>query len=135
MSSPTPLPKLKKALDITLKLGGENFVFWGGREGYQSILNTDIKKELDHLANFFKMAVDYKSKIGGKFQFLIEPKPREPTKHQYDYDAQTVISFLKEYGLDQHFKLNIEPNHTTLAGHDYEHDIIVASKMGFFGID
>jgi len=125
--------QVKKAMDITLKLGGENFVFWGGREGYQSILNTDIKKELDHLAAFFKMAVEYKHKIGAKFQFLIEPKPREPTKHQYDYDAQTVISFLKAYKLDEHYKLNIEPNHTTLAGHDYEHDIIVASKMGFLG--
>jgi len=120
-------------MDATHKLGGENFVFWGGREGYQSILNADIKRELDHLAAFFKMAVDYKEKIGAKFQFLIEPKPREPTKHQYDYDAQTVISFLRSYGLEKHFKLNIEPNHTTLAGHDYEHDIIFASKLGFLG--
>jgi len=120
-------------MEVTLKLGGENFVFWGGREGYQSILNSDVKKELDHLAAFFKMAVDHKTKIGAKFQFLVEPKPREPTKHQYDYDAQTVISFLKTYGLDQDFKLNIEPNHTTLAGHDYEHDIIMASKLGFLG--
>jgi xylose isomerase len=125
--------QVKKVMDVTLKLGGDNFVFWGGREGYQSILNSDIKKELDHLAAFFRMAVEYKTKIGAKFQFLIEPKPREPTKHQYDYDAQTVISFLKSYGLDQHFKLNIEPNHTTLAGHDYEHDIIFASKLGFLG--
>jgi len=125
--------QVKKAMDATLKLGGENFVFWGGREGYQCILNSDIKRELDHLAAFFKMAVDYKEKIGAKFQFLIEPKPREPTKHQYDYDAQTVISFLRTYGLEKHFKLNIEPNHTTLAGHDYEHDIIFASKLGFLG--
>jgi len=125
--------QVKKAMEITLRLGGENFVFWGGREGYQSILNSDIKKEIDHLGAFFKMAVDYKKKIGGHFQFLIEPKPREPTKHQYDYDAQTVISFLKCYGLDKDFKLNIEPNHTTLAGHDYEHDIIFASKLGFLG--
>jgi xylose isomerase len=125
--------QVKKVMDVTHKLGGDNFVFWGGREGYQSILNTNVKRELDHLAAFFKMAVDYKAKIGAKFQFLIEPKPREPTKHQYDYDAQTVISFLKSYGLDTHFKLNIEPNHTTLAGHDYEHDIIFASKLGFLG--
>jgi xylose isomerase len=125
--------QVKKVMDVTNKLGGENFVFWGGREGYQSILNTNVKRELDHLAALFKMAVDYKTKIGAKFQFLIEPKPREPTKHQYDYDAQTVISFLKTYGLDTHFKLNIEPNHTTLAGHDYEHDIIFASKLGFLG--
>jgi len=125
--------QVKKVMDVTHKLGGDNFVFWGGREGYQSILNTNVKRELDHLAALFKMAVDYKTKIGAKFQFLIEPKPREPTKHQYDYDAQTVISFLKSYGLDTHFKLNIEPNHTTLAGHDYEHDIIFASKLGFLG--
>jgi len=125
--------QVKKVMDVTHKLGGDNFVFWGGREGYQSILNTNVKRELDHLAAFFKMAVDYKTKIGAKFQFLIEPKPREPTKHQYDYDAQTVISFIKSYGLDTHFKLNIEPNHTTLAGHDYEHDIIFASKLGFLG--
>jgi len=125
--------QVKKALEITLRLGGENYVFWGGREGYQSILNTDVKKELDHLAAFFRLAVEHKTKIGATFQFLIEPKPREPTKHQYDYDAQTVISFLKCYELDAHFKLNIEPNHTTLAGHDYEHDIIIASKLGFLG--
>jgi len=125
--------QVKKAMEITFRLGGENFVFWGGREGYQSILNSDIKKEIDHLGAFFKMAVDYKKKLGAHFQFLIEPKPREPTKHQYDYDAQTVISFLKCYGLDKDYKLNIEPNHTTLAGHDYEHDIIFASKLGFLG--
>lgn len=125
--------QVKKAMEITLKLGGVNYVFWGGREGYQSVLNTDIKRELDHMAAFFKMAVAYKKKIGATFQFLIEPKPREPMKHQYDYDAQTTIGFLHTYGLADHFKLNIEPNHTTLAGHDYEHDILVASKFGFLG--
>jgi xylose isomerase len=114
---------VKKAIEVTYRLGGENYVFWGGREGYQSILNTNVKKELDHFANFLKMAVDFKEKIGFKGQLLIEPKPREPTKHQYDYgikinqanfpDAQTVIGFLKHYSLDKHFKLNIEPNHTT----------------------
>jgi len=125
--------QVKKCLEITKMLGGENYVFWGGREGYQSILNTDVKAELDHLAAFFKMAVDYKNKIGFHGQLLIEPKPREPTKHQYDYDAQTVMAFLKHYNLEKDFKLNIEPNHTTLAGHDYEHDIEVASRYGMLG--
>jgi len=127
------LLKLKKCLEITKELGGENYVFWGGREGYQSILNTDVKKELDHFALLLKMARDYKHKIGFTGTLLIEPKPREPTKHQYDYDAQTVIGFLKHYGLEKEFKLNIEPNHTTLAGHDYEHDIEVASRYGMLG--
>jgi len=125
--------QVKKVLEITKMLGGENFVFWGGREGYQSLLNTDTKKELDHFAQFFRMIVNYKKKIGFTGQLLIEPKPREPTKHQYDYDAQTVISFLKTYGLENDFKLNIEPNHTTLAGHDYEHDLEIASRYGFLG--
>jgi len=125
--------QVKKAMEVTHRLGGINYVFWGGREGYQSVLNTDVKRELDHLATFLKMAADYKKKIGFDGQLLIEPKPREPTKHQYDYDAQTVIGFLKTYGLDNDYKLNIEPNHTTLAGHDYEHDILVASKYGMLG--
>jgi len=125
--------QIKKAIEVTKELGGANYVFWGGREGYQSILNTDTKKELDHMAEFLKLAVTYKNKIGFKGQFLIEPKPREPTKHQYDYDAQTVIGFLKHYGLDKDFKLNIEPNHTTLAGHDYEHDIEIASRYDMLG--
>jgi len=125
--------QVKKCLEITKLLGGENYVFWGGREGYQSILNTDIKAELDHFATFLHMAANYKKKIGFAGQLLIEPKPREPTKHQYDYDAQTVIGFLKHYGLDKDYKLNIEPNHTTLAGHDYEHDIEVASRYGMLG--
>ena len=125
--------KVKKCMEITHKLGGVNYVFWGGREGYQTILNTDVKRELDHMAAFFKMAIEHKKNIGAGFQFLIEPKPREPTKHQYDYDAQTTMGFLQNYGLQNDFKLNIEPNHTTLAGHDYEHDMWVASQYGFLG--
>eukprot|EP00949_MAST-11_sp_MAST-11-sp1_P004360 g4360.t1 len=123
----------KKTIEVNKRLGGQNLVFWGGREGFQSILNTDAKRELDHLAAFLKMAVAYKKKVGDNSQCLIEPKPREPTKHQYDYDAQTVIGFLKTYGLDGDFKLNIEPNHTTLAGHDFVHDILIASVNGFLG--
>lgn len=108
-------------------------VFWGGREGYQSILNTDIRRECDHMATVFKMALKYKQENNMTAQFLIEPKPREPTKHQYDYDAQTTIAFLHTYGLEKDFKLNIEPNHTTLAGHDFEHDCIISSKYGMLG--
>eukprot|EP01119_Soliformovum_irregulare_P001129 TRINITY_DN10838_c0_g1_i1.p1 TRINITY_DN10838_c0_g1~~TRINITY_DN10838_c0_g1_i1.p1 ORF type:complete len:441 (-),score=130.01 TRINITY_DN10838_c0_g1_i1:31-1167(-) len=125
--------QVKKAMEVTHRLGGENYVFWGGREGYQSILNTNVKKELDHLAAFFRMAIAWKKKLGFGGQLLIEPKPREPTKHQYDYDAQTVWGFLKEYKLDADFKVNIEPNHTTLAGHDYEHDLEMASRFGYLG--
>jgi len=125
--------QVRKCMDITKALGGENFVFWGGREGYQSILNTNVRQELDQFAAFLSLAVKYKKEIGFEGQLLIEPKPREPTKHQYDYDAQTVIGFLKQYGLDKDFKLNIEPNHTTLAGHDYEHDIEMASRYGMLG--
>jgi len=125
--------QVKKAIEVTHFLGGENYVFWGGREGYQTILNTNVKIELDHFASFLEMAVKHKKKIGFTGTFLIEPKPREPTKHQYDYDAQTVIGFLKHYKLDNEFKLNIEPNHTTLAGHDYEHDVEVASRYGMLG--
>lgn len=125
--------QVKKAMEITHKLGGKNYVFWGGREGYHNLLNTDIKRELDHYAAFLKMAKLHKEKIGADFQFLIEPKPREPTKHQYDYDAQTCIGFLKQYNLDKDFKLNIEPNHTTLSGHEYEHDVLVSSVYGFLG--
>lgn len=125
--------QVKKGLDIAKKLGAENFVFWGGREGFHSILNTDVASELKHMASFFRMAIDYKERIGLKCQFLIEPKPKEPCKHQYDYDAMSVIGFLKHYGLDRDFKLNIEPNHTTLAGHSYEHDIVMASVFGMLG--
>jgi xylose isomerase len=120
-------------LDVTLKLGGENFAFWGGREGYASLLNSDIKRELDHLAAFFKMAIAYGDKIGFKGVYLIEPKAKEPTSHQYDYDAQTVISFLKTYGLDDRMRLNIEPNHGQLAGHRMPHDVHFAAKLGFLG--
>lgn len=123
----------KKAMELTHKLGGANFVFWGGREGYQSLLNTDMRRELDHMAAFFKMVVAYKAELGATFQLLIEPKPREPMKHQYDYDAATVVAFLHTYGLAAHFKLNIEPNHTTLAGHDYEHDIYYAADYKMLG--
>jgi len=125
--------QVKKCLDVAKKLGADNFIFWGGREGYQSLLNTDLKSELSHMAQFFKMAVNYKHKIGFQGQFCIEPKPKEPTKHQYDYDAMTVIAFLKEFNLDKDFKLNIEPNHTTLAGHDYIHDIAMASALRMLG--
>ncbi|KAM6968347.1 xylose isomerase-like [Aplochiton taeniatus] len=125
--------QVKKGLDIAKKLGAENFVFWGGREGFHSIHNTDVSAELQHMASFFKMAVKYKEKIGLKCQLLIEPKPKEPCKHQYDYDAMSVIGFLKHHGLDSHFKLNIEPNHTTLAGHSYEHDVVMASAFGMLG--
>jgi len=125
--------QVKKSLEIAKKLGAENFVFWGGREGYYSLLNTNLRTELDNMANFFKMVVAYKNKIGFTGQLLIEPKPKEPTKHQYDYDAQTVIAFLKTYGLDGDFKLNIEPNHTTLAGHCHEHDIAISSAYKMLG--
>ena len=125
--------QIQKVLDINHKLGGLNHVFWGGREGYQSLLNTDMKKECDHLAAMYKMAIDYKQKKGYTAQFLLEPKPREPTKHQYDYDAQTSMAFLHTYGLQDHFKLNIEPNHTTLAGHEAVHDIYVSSIYGMLG--
>lgn len=125
--------QVKKCMEVAKKLGAQGFVFWGGREGYQTLLNTDVKRELDHMGSFFKMAAEYKKKIGFNGQLLIEPKPKEPMKHQYDYDAQTVISFLKTYGLDKDYKLNIEPNHTTLAGHGYEHDVVLASKLGMLG--
>ncbi|XP_077971274.1 xylose isomerase-like [Styela clava] len=125
--------QVKKSLEIGKKMGAENFVFWGGREGYHSLLNTNVRSELDQMANFFKMVVAYKKKIGFTGQLLIEPKPKEPSKHQYDYDAMTVIAFLKTYDLDKDFKLNIEPNHTTLAGHCYEHDIVMASAYGMLG--
>lgn len=124
----------KKMIDVSKKLGGECHVFWGGREGFMTPLNTDVKRELDHMAAFLKMSVDYRNKIGhNKCQFLIEPKPREPCVHQYDYDAQTVMGFLHSYGLQKDFKINIEPNHTTLAGHDYEHDIRMSAAFNMLG--
>lgn len=125
--------QVKNAIDATKELGGENYVFWGGREGYETLLNTDLKHEQEQMARFFHMAVDYKKKIGFKGQFLIEPKPKEPTKHQYDTDAATTLYFLKEYDLIDHFKLNIEANHATLAGHSFEHELAVASAAGRLG--
>jgi len=125
--------QVKKALEITRELGGINYVFWGGREGYETLLNTDMKLELDNLARFLGMAVDYAKEIGFTGQFLIEPKPKEPTKHQYDFDVATVIGFLKTYGLDKYFKFNIEANHATLAAHTFQHDLRVARINGMFG--
>mgnify|MGYP005748435533 FL=1 len=125
--------QVKNAIDATIKLGGENYVFWGGREGYMSLLNTDMKREKDHLARFLTMAKDYARKNGFKGTFFIEPKPMEPTKHQYDYDSETVIGFLSHYGLDKDFKLNIEVNHATLAGHTFQHELQVAADGGFLG--
>jgi len=125
--------QVKKAMEVTLELGGENYVFWGGREGYMNLYNTDMKRELDHLAKFFHLAVDYKKKIGFNGTFLIEPKPKEPTTHQYDFDAANCIAFLRGYGLTDHFKLNIETNHATLAGHTMMHELQYASQYGFLG--
>lgn len=125
--------QVKAALDATVALDGENYVFWGGREGYFSLLNTDMKRELDHLAQFLHMARDYGRKIGFNGTFLIEPKPMEPTKHQYDYDVATVIGFLKEYELTDDFKINIENNHATLAGHTFAHEIQTAANAGLLG--
>ncbi|MBY0587513.1 xylose isomerase [bacterium] len=125
--------QVKKAMEVTHRLGGLNYVFWGGREGYGSLLNTDMKRELDHLARFFELAVEYKKKIGFTGTFLIEPKPKEPTKHQYDFDSAAVIAFLKSYGLDKEFKLNIETNHATLAGHTMMHELVYAHGHGMLG--
>jgi xylose isomerase len=125
--------QVKNALDATIKLGGENYVFWGGREGYMSLLNTDMKRELDHMAQFLHMAKDYARKNGFKGTFFIEPKPMEPSKHQYDFDAATVIGFLREYGLDKDFKLNVEVNHATLAQHTFQHELQVAANAGLLG--
>ncbi|MBW7896440.1 MAG: xylose isomerase [Opitutaceae bacterium] len=125
--------QVKKALEVTKELGGENYVFWGGREGYETLLNTDLKREQDHLARFLHLAVDYAKAIGFKGQFLIEPKPKEPTKHQYDFDVASGIAFLRTYGLEKHFKFNIETNHATLAGHTFQHEIEVAAAAGMLG--
>ena len=125
--------QVKKALEVTQELGGENYVFWGGREGYETLLNTNLKREQDHLAAFLHMAVDYAKSIGFKGQFLIEPKPKEPTKHQYDFDVASGIAFLRTYGLEKHFKFNIETNHATLAGHTFQHEIEVAGSAGMLG--
>lgn len=125
--------RVKKALEVTKELGGENYVFWGGREGYDTLLNTDMGLELDNLARFLQMAVDYAKAIGFTGQFLIEPKPKEPTKHQYDFDVATVLSFLKRYGLEDHFKMNIEANHATLAYHSFQHELYLARVHGVLG--
>lgn len=125
--------QVKKCLEVTKELGGENYVFWGGREGYQCLYNTDMKRELDNLARFFHMAVDYAKKIGFKGPFLIEPKPKEPTKHQYDSDAAACLNFLRSYDLMPYFKLNIETNHATLAGHTMMHELDYAGMQGALG--
>ena len=125
--------QVKMALDATMTLGGENYVFWGGREGYMSLLNTNLSKELDHMAMFLSMARDYARSNGFKGTFFIEPKPMEPSKHQYDFDAATAIGFLKSYGLDKDFKLNIEVNHATLAQHTFQHELAVAAKDNMLG--
>jgi xylose isomerase len=125
--------QVKNAIDATIALGGANYVFWGGREGYMSLLNTDMKREQAHLARFLHMARDYGRKGGFTGTFLIEPKPMEPSKHQYDYDAATVIAFLREYDLLKDFKLNIEVNHATLAGHSFQHELQVAANAGLLG--
>lgn len=123
----------KKALEVTHELGGAGYTFWGGREGYETLLNTDMKLELDNMARFMHMAVDYAKEIGFNGTFYIEPKPKEPTKHQYDFDSATVVGFLKNYGLDKHFKLNIETNHATLAGHTMQHELHYARINGMLG--
>lgn len=125
--------KVKKGLEIAKRLGAENYVFWGGREGYESLLNTDMGLEQDNLARFFHMAVDYAKEIGYDGQFLIEPKPKEPTNHQYDFDVATGLAFLQKYDLQEHFKFNIEANHATLASHTFEHELRVARINGMLG--
>ena len=126
--------QVKKALEVTKRLGGENYVLWGGREGYETLLNTDLKRELDQLGRFMAMVAEHKHKIGFKGPLLIEPKPMEPTKHQYDFDAAAVFAFLQKYGLaGQDFKLNIEANHATLAGHSFEHEIAYAIANDLLG--
>jgi xylose isomerase len=125
--------QVQQAMDATKRLGGANYVLWGGREGYETLLNTDIKKELDQLGRFLTLVVEHKHRIGFKGTILIEPKPHEPTKHQYDFDTATVYGFLKRYGLENEVKVNIEANHATLAGHTFEHEIATANALGIFG--
>jgi xylose isomerase len=125
--------QVKAALDATVELGGQNYVFWGGREGYACLQNTDTRRETEHLAIFLEKARDYGRSIGFEGNFLIEPKPMEPMKHQYDFDAQTVIGFLRHHGLDGDFKLNIEANHATLAGHSFAHDLQMCADAGLLG--
>lgn len=121
------------AMNATKRLGGANYVLWGGREGYETLLNTDLKREREQLGRFMQMVVEHKYKIGFKGMILIEPKPQEPTKHQYDYDSATVYGFLKQFGLEQEIKVNIEANHATLAGHSFQHEIATAASLGIFG--
>ncbi len=125
--------QVKKALELTVKLGGRGYVFWGGREGYETLLNTDVKFEQENIAKLMKMAVEYGRSIGFTGEFWIEPKPKEPMKHQYDFDAATSIGFLRQYGLDKDFKLNIEANHATLAGHSFQHDLRIAAINDMLG--
>ena len=125
--------QVKKAMEVTLELGGENYVFWGGREGYQTLYNTDIKREMDHMGQFMYMAVEHADKIGFTGTFLIEPKPKEPTKHQYDSDVAACVNFLRAYGLTERFKLNVETNHATLAGHTMMHELDYAGAQGMLG--
>ena len=125
--------QIKSAIDATVKLGGQGYVFWGGREGYETLLNTDMGLELDNMARLMHLAVDYARSIGFTGDFYVEPKPKEPTKHQYDFDSATVIGFLRKYGLDKDFKLNIEANHATLAQHTFQHELRVARTNGMFG--
>jgi xylose isomerase len=125
--------QVKKAIEVTKELGGSNYVFWGGREGYETLLNTNMQRELDNLGYFLNMALDYKKEIGFEGQFLIEPKPKEPTKHQYDADSGSIWGFLQEYGLENDFKLNIETNHATLAGHTIQHELMYARIKGILG--
>jgi xylose isomerase len=125
--------QVKKALEVTHELGGDGYTFWGGREGYETLLNTNLKREQEHLARFLHMAVAYAKKIGFKGQFYIEPKPKEPTKHQYDFDVASGIAFLRTFGLEKHLKFNIETNHATLAGHSFQHELEVAAAQGMLG--
>jgi xylose isomerase len=125
--------QIKKALEITVKLGGEGYVFWGGREGYETLLNTDMELELDNLARLLRLAVDYGRSIGFKGFYYIEPKPKEPTKHQYDFDVASVLAFLRRYGLEKDFKMNVEANHATLAQHSFQHELRMARINGAFG--
>jgi xylose isomerase len=124
---------VKHCMDVTQQLGGQNYVLWGGREGYETLLNTDLRRELDQLGRFLHLVVDYKHKIGFEGQILMEPKPKEPTKHQYDFDTATVYAFLQRYGLQNEVKLNLEANHATLAGHSFEHEIAMAAAFGLLG--
>ena len=124
---------VKSCIDVTKRLGGENYVLWGGREGYETLLNTDLSRELDQMGRFLSMVVDYKHRIGFKGAILIEPKPQEPTKHQYDFDVATVYGFLKRYGLENEVKVNIEQGHAILAGHSFEHELALANALGIFG--